>query len=67
MFCPLLVIARPEAEIGLSSEHDCLKEDCAWWDSFNERCSVLTLARQATIANSQLHKIAEDVSHGVKR
>ena len=22
----------------------CIKEDCAWWDSKNKRCAVLTIA-----------------------
>lgn len=43
MFCPLLWIAKPEVDIGLSSEHDCLKEECAWWNKGEEACEILIL------------------------
>lgn len=44
MFCPILWLAKPEVDIGLSSEHDCLKEKCAWWDDPTQHCTILTLA-----------------------
>ena len=43
MFCPLLWIAKPEVDIGLSSEHDCIKERCAWWDKNHKACAILSI------------------------
>jgi len=44
MFCPFLWIAKPEVDIGLSSEHDCLQEKCAWWDETRQACLVQSIA-----------------------
>lgn len=44
MKCPLLWIAKPEVEIGLSSEHDCLKVECAWWSESCKMCSMKALS-----------------------
>lgn len=43
MFCPLLIMARPEAKIGLSGEHDCLKTECAWWNRELSECAILAI------------------------
>jgi len=36
---------------------DCLKEECAWWDSERSKCALLTLTRQL----ENLSMIAEDI------
>lgn len=38
MFCPFLGVAKPQQEIGLTSEHDCLKDSCAWWSKDTNQC-----------------------------
>ena len=38
MICPILTI-------NSVSDHDCKKEDCAWWNDDAEKCAILQLSR----------------------
>lgn len=62
MFCPLLWVAKPEVEIGLSSEHDCLREKCAWWDGVAPgRCSLLSLVGALDLIAVRLMHIEDNI------
>lgn len=45
MLCPLLIFARPQYEIGLSSTHDCFQDKCGWWDTRATGCAIQVIAR----------------------
>lgn len=60
MFCPVLWVAKPEVDIGLSSEQDCLKEKCAWWDDSDEHCCIVDIASSLSMIGSFLKDITEN-------
>jgi len=46
MKCPLLCKELTPAEVeGSVFVTDCLKEECAWWDSTNSICALLQLSK----------------------
>jgi len=50
MKCPLRIIAIPSSEArGFKDVYDCLKEECAWWDSENECCSICHITSIAIV------------------
>lgn len=64
MKCPIIsagVAADPN--IGAYSGTDCLKEECAWWDSNNERCSVLVMALRIENLSDTLDTIEKKMPH----
>jgi len=66
MFCPLLWIAKPEVEIGLSSEHDCLKEGCAWWDKDKDMCFRASETMELRFIRSILLEIRDKMPHALR-
>jgi len=49
MKCPLLTAAEISHEPELKpSSNDCLKEECAWWDSTMRKCSIYSLVDMLT-------------------
>lgn len=45
MKCPLLLIARSRViEARVDRWTDCLKGECAWWDSDESQCILQTIA-----------------------
>ncbi len=63
MFCPLLWIAKPEVDIGLSSEHDCLKEECAWWDEVKNCCCIKVIGKESTLIQLKLSDMIDKMPH----
>ena len=45
MKCPLrnTTSPYPDGQVGIDT-WDCLKEECAWWDSQDKRCGLMTIA-----------------------
>ena len=44
MKCPLFVMVASRVERSRGIAYiECIKEECAWWDSDNSRCAVLSL------------------------
>jgi len=36
----------PIREVTYHSKLECLEQDCAWYDKFNKRCAVLSIAKE---------------------
>ena len=55
MKCPILVAGYWSSVPGVNtSRTDCLKEECAWYHSKNQACSMLTLAQGSTYVHKVL-------------
>ena len=54
MKCPLLQAGwLMKDNVGTSSEADCLKEECAWWDREAQECALLSIgARLGTLCDA---------------
>ena len=46
-----------------SFDHECLKEECAWWRSMEHECSVYALARESAVIKNSLYEIANKMPH----
>lgn len=44
--CPMLAIASTIGELGREACH-CLEDDCGWFSTASEECSMVTLADES--------------------
>lgn len=64
MKCPLLTIALgPLAAKEAVEMGDCIKEECAWWDSDVEQCCIETIALSLSGILGYLSEIENKIPH----
>jgi len=67
MKCPLMFNgAMGVVASGKGTDIDCLKEECAWWDSFAVRCAISVIARELKSSAAALRDIASKIPYGQK-
>lgn len=64
MKCPLLSISvtRDDRMEGYQ-EHECLKEQCAWWNNTNEMCAILQLSKSVYFMGTHIAQIEIKMPH----
>jgi len=64
MKCPLFRLANISSEFDSEwSGDDCLKEECAWWDSEGNQCMWRSLVSAIVLSQSVLMTIEEKMPH----
>lgn len=64
MKCPLLMSEiRRKRDIVTYFQADCLKEECAWWDSTMRQCVMLSFVDVTTDVQVTLRAIFEKTPH----
>ena len=67
MKCPLRHIEWKPNEVAKKREAlDCIKEECAWWDSEVECCSIKSHVLELATISEQLAGIKERLPEAVK-
>jgi len=47
MKCPLrILVVRSNSALGPNFGNECLKEECAWWDSVSQTCVALSIYQE---------------------
>ena len=64
MKCPLFVMSYM-LKVGEAPTHqaDCLKEECAWWDTAYELCVLRSIARLLDGVLMDLNQIRDKMPH----
>ena len=61
MKCPLMVERLKQgAQYTEPVRQDCLKEECAWWDSVGQRCVTLSIYQELRLLVGAAGIIAEE-------
>ena len=64
MKCPKSFHYRVDAEgVVFRDAADCLREECAWWDKFNNTCNEVS----KTAALDQLDNVLRDIREALKK
>lgn len=64
MKCPLIHIKLTVNKTGYEGQsQDCLKEECAWWDTGPEWCVLRSSAEALVIIGQKLTDINKTMSH----
>jgi len=64
MKCPLLSISvTRDDRIEGYFEHDCLKEECAWWNGHNNECCFMSTGKVLNAISTYLYEINEKMPH----
>lgn len=68
MKCPLPSFYRsyPSGDVAAEPK-DCLKEECAWWDTAYQGCSILSVVRELTELVIAMDHLAREINQGVLR
>ena len=64
MKCPLLVAgdnAQPSCD--MTTQTDCLKERCAWFDKDQEQCADLLISTGLWVISKELREMKEEMPH----
>jgi len=64
MKCPLTfeMFSYPAGEV-VAQSGDCLKEECAWWDEFSDRCALWAIGRAVNLHGVWLEKLVDKMPH----
>jgi len=64
MKCPMLTMYAATSDYPESyQDRDCLKEECAWWDSTNNNCAVLQLSKSIYYAGTHIAQMEIKMPH----
>jgi len=62
MKCPLVIVEKyDDGESEGTSDNDCIKEECAWWDVKNTRCAMLGILCGLDDVFNQLDRLNDGI------